>query len=118
MLNKITGRYNHRTQVMAYITEAERMISKYGWQNMVVHPHSYAMPITEIIGYLKDYDICTEGSREYAIQLANGLADIMNAWEAHELAPKKTCRIIKSGKVVKINDNDLDMFEGLIEVID
>ena len=117
MLNKITGRYNHRSQVLAFITEAERMISQYGWQNKVVHPHSYAMPITEIIGYLKDYDICTEGSREYAIQLANGLADIMNAWEAHELAPNVMVRIIKSGKVVKITKADLDMFEGLIEVI-
>lgn len=117
MLKKIEGRYNRGAQVQAFKEELERMITEYGWQDKAVHPYSYPMPLTTILGYLKDYDRCTSGSRDYIISLANGLAGILNAWEEYEKAPKIAVRMIKTGKIAHILESDLDMFEGVAERI-
>ncbi|WP_298535710.1 hypothetical protein [uncultured Methanobrevibacter sp.] len=85
MLQKIKGNYNVRQQVKAFIKEADRMVNAYGWQNRVTYPYSYPMKITGIIEELKDYDSYTAGSKAHLISLANGLADILNAWEEHHV---------------------------------
>ena len=117
MLNKIEGRYGRTEQVEAFVKEAERMIERYGWEKEVVHPYSFAMPITQIIGYLKDWDVMTSGSRDYCVTLANGLVPILNAWEARAEEPRKTVRIKSTGKIVDIPESDLAIFEGLYELI-
>lgn len=117
MLNKIEGRYGRTEQVEAFVKEAERMIAEYGWEKEVVHPYSFAMPITQIIGYLKDWDVMTSGSRDHCVLLANGLVPILNAWEARELEPHTSVRIKKTGKVINLPNSDLELFEGLYELI-
>lgn len=113
MLNKI----EKRADVAEFIKTAESMIVKYGWQDKTVHPYSYPMKVTKIIEDLKDYDKCTEGSKDYLIALANGLVPIMNSWEEYEHAEKITVRIKKSGKITKITADDLEMFADLVEAI-
>ena len=105
MLQKITGRYGLQAQVESFIKEAERMVQEYGWQEWTVHPYSFPMKITKIVDDLKDYDRCTKGSKEYLIQLANGLAEIMNAWEEREKAPKIRVMVLDSGKVIEIEED-------------
>lgn len=117
MLEKIEGRYGRTEQVEAFVKEAERMIQCYGWEKEVVHPYSFAMPITQIVGYLKDWDVMTSGSRDYCVELANGLVPILNAWEERMEAPKVAVRIKSTGKVVEITESDLELFEGLYELI-
>lgn len=117
MLNKIEGRYGRTEQVEAFVKEAERMIATYGWEKEVVHPYSYAMPITQIIGYLKDWDVMTSGSRDYCVLLANGLVPILNAWEARAKEPKTAVRIKSTGKVVELPESELVILEGLYELI-
>lgn len=117
MLEKIEGRYGRTEQVEAFVKEAERMIQCYGWEREVVHPYSYAMPITQIIGYLKYWDVMTSGSRDECVFLANGLVPILNAWEDRAEAPKVAVRIKSTGKVVQIPESDLAIFEGLYELI-
>lgn len=103
--------------VAEFIATAENMIAKYGWQDKTVHPYSFPMKVTKIIEDLKDYDRCTEESKDYLIALANGLAPIMNSWEEYEHAEKITVRIKKSGKITKILASDLEMFADLVEAI-
>lgn len=117
MLKKITGRYNRGAQVKEFTEELERMITEYGWQDKFVHPYSYAMPLTKILGYLKDYHRCTEGSKDYIVTLANWAVEMLNSWEEYEKAPKIAVRVIKTGQVLNIMESDLDMFEGLVERI-
>ena len=96
MLQKITGR--SREQMEQFVKEAEAMIEKYGWKNRTVMPYGYKMPIKKIITDCKDFDVCTLYSQDVLISLANGLADVMNAWEKDFNAPKVTMRHIATGK--------------------
>lgn len=93
MIEKIKSRYNRSEDMKRFIREAEQMIEKYGWEGRKTHPYSYPMTVEEILSHLKDYDICTSGSQEYLICLANGFADILNGWEHNALQPKVTIRI-------------------------
>ena len=96
MLKEIKG-YFAGEQVKEFVKEAERMIEEYGWHDRTVRPYNFNMPVTKIINDLKDYDICTEGSKEYLVTLANGLAEIMNSWEnQHKEATIKA--VILTGK--------------------
>lgn len=104
MLKKIEGRYYRSSQMAAFVKEAERMIEAYGWQKRTVSPYSFSMPLAKVIKDLKDYDICTDGSKEYLISLANGLTDIMNAWEKHAKEPKVEVIVIDSGKRVALDE--------------
>lgn len=88
----------------AFLAEAERMISEYGWQDMSVHPYGYPVKVTKILNDFRDFDICTKGSKEYLILLVNGLAEIMNAWEDYEMEPKVTIRVIENGKTVETDE--------------
>ena len=116
-MKKIENRYTARADMMAFIEEAEQMISKYGWEDRTVTPWGFELKVTKIIADCKDYDICTKGTQEYLVSLANGLMPILNAWEEHELAPKVTVRQISNGKLIKIRECDLDMFDGLVELV-
>lgn len=104
MLKEIKG-YFLEEQVRDFVKEAERMIETYGWQEMVTHPYpNCPVKVTKIIADLKDYDQCTRGSREYLIQLANGLSRILNKWEEYELQPKIRVRILNTGKEKELRE--------------
>ena len=108
----------NRTELMKWIEKAEGIIERYGWQDKVVHPYpNCPIKASKIINDCKDYDICTDGSRTYLIDLANGFNNILESWVRYEETPKVTVRILKSGKIAHILKSDLEMFEGLIEVI-
>ena len=104
---------------MAFVDEAEKMIARYGWEERTVMPWAHInLKVVQIVKDCKDYDNCTSGSKDYLISLVNGLVPIMNSWEEYEHKPKAKVRIIKSGKITYICEDDLDMFDGLIEVIE
>ena len=107
-----------RTTLMEFAMEAEEIINRYGWHGRWTHPYpNCPVMASKIIDDCKDYDRCTEGSKEYLILLAEGFRKILEAWVEYEKAPKVTVRIIKSGKLTQIRHEDLDMFEGLVEVV-
>lgn len=120
MLKKIEGRYNLSKKVKAFVLEATEMVERWGWLGMVVHPYSNCpMKVTEIIQNVSDYDLCTEGSKEYLVQLANGLVDILNAWEEYELQPKVKVRSLKGGKIHEVTPDFAEILikDGLAEAI-
>lgn len=96
----------------AFLAEAERMITEYGWQDMSVHPYGYPVKVTKILKDFRDFDICTKGTKEYLILLVNGLAEIMNAWEDYEMEPKVKILVLESEKVFEVSE---DMAKMLIE---
>lgn len=106
-------------EVEAFISEAEDMIERYGWQERTVTPYSTPEKVTKIVNELRDYDGCTYGSKLYLLALANGLAEIMEAWERHELEEKITIRVKRSGKIVKVGVELAREFieEGLAEAV-
>ena len=108
------GTYNMATakDVAVFIDEANALIEKYGWQDRTVMPYSYPEKVTKIVNELRDYSRCTTGSKHYLIALANGLADILEAWERHELEPKLTIRSKKTGKIVEVS---FEIAQELIE---
>ena len=117
MLNKIKNRYNAREEMQKLVAEATEMVERYGWQDKVTWPYpSCPTKVTKILADCRDYDRCTKGSKEYLVQLINGLVPILNSWEEYELAPKVSVRIKGTGKVVRILKDDLDLFEGLCEL--
>lgn len=120
MLDKIEGRYWVRKQMMDFIETAEGMIKKYGWQNMTIAPYNHAEPIMKVVAWLKDYDRCTAGSKETLVLIANGMADVLNAWEKHEADKTIKVRLLTGkhkGEERMISPEDLEMFEGLVEVL-
>lgn len=115
MLKKLVwGRYRKCTAEdrAAFLAEAERMITEYGWQDMSVHPYGYPVKVTKILKDFRDFDICTKGTKEYLILLVNGLAEIMNAWEDYEMEPKVKILVLESEKVFEVSE---DMAKMLIE---
>ena len=116
-----SGRYINATvaEVNAFVKEAEQMIEKYGWQEKTVMPYSFPVKVTKILRDLRDYGRCTKGSQLYLISLANGLAEIMEAWEKYELAEKVTIRIIKSGKLAQFTPEVAQEFiaDGMAELV-
>lgn len=81
MLKKLECYIITSDSVKEFVKEAERMVREYGWEDRNVHPYGFPMKVTKIISDLKDYDKCTRGSKEYLVDMANGLADIINKWE-------------------------------------
>lgn len=111
MLNKINGRWGRSDQVKEFAEKAEEMIVKYGWEDRVTYPYpNCRTKVTKIVDDLKDYDNCTEGSQDYLVLLANGFADILNAWEQHELAPKVMIKSKTNGKIVEMEKELAEMF--------
>ena len=74
-------------------------------------PYSFPVKVTKIVNDFREFDRCTSGSKCYLIELVNGLADILNAWERTELAPK--VRMLIRGKV---KDVPLDWAEDYLEL--
>lgn len=107
MLKKLTWeRYRRCTaeERSEFLKEADRMVEEYGWQNMEVHPYGYPVKVTKILNDFRDYDRCTTGSKGYIVLMVNGLAEIMNAWEDYEMAPKVKIEVIENGKVVETDE--------------
>ena len=100
-------------EVKAFVDEAERMIEKYGWQDRTMMPFSWADNVMKLIGYVKDYERCSFGSKQYLITLANGMIDVLMAWEKQELAPKIAVRIVKTGV---IKEMEIDFAKELIDL--
>lgn len=98
-------RYATASDVEALANEMDQMVQRYGWQDLQVMPWTgVQMTVYQITREMRDYRKCTEGSKSYLISLANGLVDILNAWEAHELEPKIRVRNLKTGKVCAIRE--------------
>ncbi len=97
------GKFTHQIatgdEVAAFVTETERMIGEYGWQNRTVAPYGHKEKLTKIVEKLKDYDRCTFGSKQQLISIANGLGDILTAWETQELEPKIAVRLVRNGEI-------------------
>jgi len=120
MLEKLSwGRYNKSTKNDRdeFLKTAMEMVKKYGWENEEVYPYSFPLKITKILDDFADFDRCTEGSKEYLIQLVNGLADILNKWEEKELEEKVEVRIKQTGKVIKISRSSLELLGKFVEVV-
>jgi len=100
MLNMVTA---NSDEIHAFVAEADRLVKTYGWVDEIVHPHGYAVKIVKIIDDLRDYDICSDGSKDYLVDLANGLARVLNKWEAYELSPKVQVRLVENGNVFTVD---------------
>ena len=113
MLRKIEGRYNRREQMAEFVKEADRMIREYGWEEETTMPYGYPVKVTKLLDDCRDYDKCTKGSQEYLVGLANGLAEILNAWEESTKEwtrqPKVTIRMIETGKTVVVTKHVADV---------
>ncbi len=106
-------------EVNMFVDDAKAMIEKYGWFNRTVYPYGYAESVEKIIDDIADYDKFTFSSKQYLLCLANGLADILNAWEEHENAPKVLVRSSSNGREVFVEKWMADelIADGLAEAI-
>lgn len=118
MLNKIEGRYGRGEKLMAEVSKAEEMVERYGWQERTVMPYSWPEKVTKLLWQCKQFYDCTPGSRDYLIDLWNGLADILNAWDAQEQVAV-TVRILHNGKIRRLDPEFAEMLvqEGKAEYI-
>ena len=119
-MEKIKGVYGVADKIYALADEMEVKVHQYGWEDRTVMPWAgCSLKVTDIIRDMRDYWRCTSGSKAYLVSLANGLVDILNAWEAHELEPKVTVRT-KGGKVRRISAEMAQEFiaVGLAEMVD
>lgn len=107
-----------RKELMLFVSKADAIIKKYGWEHRKTHPYpNCPIDAIKIINDCKGYDKCTKCSQDYLLALATGFEEILNAWVEYEEAPKIKVRIKSSGKVVEILKDDLDMFADVVEVI-
>lgn len=99
-------------EVEALANEMDQMVERYGWQGRTIMPWpGVKMTVSQITAQMRDFRKCTKGSKLYLIDLANGLVDIMNAWEGQELAPKMDIRLKHNGRVLTV---DVEFGEYLI----
>lgn len=108
MLKKIEGKENLSAQVREFVEEARRMVSRYGWTEKTVMPYSFKMQITDMIDDLSRYDKCGKHSKAILIEEANGLAQIMNSWEAREKEATIKVRLNKTGKIRMITPEEYE----------
>ena len=106
----LRGIYN-REDVKPFVSEAERMIADYGWEDRTVMPYSRPEKISRLLRRISQYDRCTEDSRWLLEAEANGLAEIMNHWEVTELTGVGII-IIETGKYRKIERDFADELVG------
>lgn len=81
MLNKITKGTDINNQVKEFVKEADRMVNLYGWGDRSTFPYRFAVPVVDTINELREFDKYTKASQAYLVSLANGFADVLNAWE-------------------------------------
>ena len=106
-----------REDRQAWITEAERMVQKYHWENECVVPYlGCPTKLTEIIDQMRHYDEYTSDSKDILIELANGTGGVMNHWEEWEQKPRVTVRL-KNGKVKRMPKDMADYMGDMVEVI-
>ena len=96
MLSKI----EKREDIKPFVKEARRMIKEYGWEDRTMMPYCRPVRIVRIIRDLEDYGICTESSRDILKEEADGLADIMNFWEAQQIGGIDI-KMLDTGEVYK-----------------
>lgn len=83
------------------LDEARQISDKYGFGTLKVAPYSYWLPVDEMFGWFKDYDNCTEGSKNQIYLELKGLLDRLKEWERQALLPK--AKIVCKGKVVEVS---------------
>lgn len=99
MLKRIEDRAGEQ-DYKEFVKTATEMVAKYGWELRTVSPWGFAEKVPEVIKQV--------GCRQtpYRRTLANGLAQIMNAWENTEV--NGVSIVTKSGKVIKVSKEDAD----------
>lgn len=111
MLEKIRWNDIHRAeQVDAFVKEARRMISEYGWEDETVFAYSFPTKVTDMIDRLEDIWEYERSSKELIIAEVNGLVPIMNRWEQSAIedanSPQVTIRLtdktLKEGELVTL----------------
>jgi len=96
---------------MKFVVQAEHIMQKYGWENRVSHPYPLCpMTFQDILSNCRDYDRCTNGSKEYLIMLAEGFRKILESWVSLEESPKVMVRNKINGKVTLMPVDDYQLF--------
>ncbi len=107
MLNHINGKSN-RAERAAWVAEAKRMVAAYGWEHRTTMPWpGVEMSVLRIINdvILIDEEPMTKGSVIEILSLAEGLTDIMNAWEQHERVGKVAIRVLATGRIARVDED-------------
>jgi len=104
MLQKVTD----LKSAWEFVKEGWRMVKKYNWYNRTVRPYNYNEKVTKLLHEIADYGHCTKGSQGYLNSLANGLGDIMNAWEKFELEDDVTIEQV-DGTVLTVKRSIAEM---------
>jgi len=112
MLNTISCNVS---EALAFADAADAMVQKYGWQDMNVYPYSFPIKVTKVISDIRDFPVCTKGSQEYLVSLANGLAKVLNSWEEYELQEKIELQDTSTGTVFKLSKSDEDFIQELVD---
>ena len=110
MIHELVG-YPSSEAVRQFVNSMKKVVDKYGWGDEVVHPWANVpMKISKIISDMSDYWKCSRGTKDYLIDLGNGLAKILNAWVEYE-ENGVWVKIISSGKMVRV---ERDFAEELV----
>lgn len=107
MLGKVTD----IKSAYKFVKDGWAMVKKYGWYDRTVRPYNWNEKVTKILHEVADYGKCTKCSQLYLNSLANGLVDIMNAWEKFELEDDVKVEMI-DGSVVTVKRSIADMCIG------
>lgn len=104
MLKKV----NDVKSAYAFVKEGWAMVKKYNWYERTVYPYNFPIKVTKLLHEIADYGKCTKASRDYLDDLANGLGEILNAWEEQANEPKVT--VIYNGKKYSVNEELAEMY--------
>jgi len=107
MLEKVTD----IKSAYKFVKDGWAMVKKYGWYNRTVRPYSWDVKVTKILHEVADYGKCTKCSQSYLNSLANGLVEIMNAWEEYELEDEVMVELT-TGEVKTVKRSVADLFIG------
>ena len=98
--------------VRDFVFTVNRILDRYNWWDEVIHPWAgVPMKLSEIVEQVKSKSNWNEYNREYLIDLANGMARILDAWVEQE----KTGVWIQIKKTGKMSKLPRDFAEELVE---
>lgn len=106
MLNKVLD----AVTMKEFVEEARRMVEQYGWQKMTVTPYGFNEKVTVMLDRMADYEKYEKHSQNLLRQEANGLVRILNKWEEYENCPKVRVRVLRTGKITEVPQEDVDVF--------
>lgn len=110
-MDKVTGAVTEQ-DVLEKVAEIEEYVKKYEWEDKVVHPYGFPIPLLKFLANMKTYRQMTDDSKDIVVDELNGLIEhCINPWIKQEEEPKMQI-LLSNGKIKTVGQSFAEMLIG------